>query len=254
MGFARCTFSWLDWSNFSHPWVELIGASGWAHTYSHRWLFFLSRHRSLTLTPTDSINFLGLNKRWHPCFVKILHLHSKVVVCIRVVRSACLRLNRSLWDSSIRIQLRAATNLMWHASSQINSVHELCFADIFLNRNRVSFNGVDKMICITEHTFVSYIETVLVLLFISLLLLYIHLNIFQVIDMFHPITYLFCLDSFLLLSSIKVEVLDIAVSQSLLMCALFIKWQVRRLNPLLLILFLLLACANLPFFVKFHFL
>ena len=112
---------------------------------------------------------------------------------------------------------------MWHAPSQINTVHELCFADIFLKRNRVSFNRVDKMICITEHTFVSYIETVLVLLLISLLFLHIHLNILQVIDMFHPITYLLCLDCFLLLSSIKVEILNVAVPQSLLMCALLIK-------------------------------
>ena len=93
---------------------------------------------------------------------------------------------------------------MWHSPAQINTVHELLLADIFLNRYRVSFNRANKMVCITEHTLVSYLETVLILLLVSLLLLHIHLNIFQVIDMFHPVTNLLSLDCLLLLSSIKV--------------------------------------------------
>ena len=93
---------------------------------------------------------------------------------------------------------------MWHSSAQINTVHELLLADIFLNRYRVSFNRANKVVCITEHTLISYLETVLILLLISLLLLHIHLNIFQVIDMFHPVTNLLRLNCLLLLSSIKV--------------------------------------------------
>ena len=112
---------------------------------------------------------------------------------------------------------------MWHAPSQINTIHELLLADIFLNRYRVSFNRANKMVCITEHTLISYLETVLILLLISLLFLYIHLNILQVIDMFHPISDLLCLDCFLLLSSIKVKILNVAVPQSLLMSAFTIK-------------------------------
>ena len=143
---------------------------------------------------------------------------------------------------------------MWHAPSQINTVHELLLSDIFLNCNWISFNRADKMICVTKHTLVSYFETWLVLLLISLLLLNIHLNIFQVVHIFHSFTDLLRLDSLLLLSSIKVKILNIAVPQTFLMCAFFVKWQVRRLNSLLMILFLLLACAYLPFLVKFHFL
>ena len=93
---------------------------------------------------------------------------------------------------------------MWHASAQINTVHELLLTDIFLNRYRVSFNRAYKVVRVTKHTLISYLETVLIFLLISLLLLHVHLNILQVIDMFHPVTNLLRLDCLLLLSSIKV--------------------------------------------------
>ena len=112
---------------------------------------------------------------------------------------------------------------MWHASAQINTVHELLLSDIFLNRYWVFFNRVDKMVCVTKHSLVGYIETVLVLLFILLLFLHIHLNILQVVYIFHPFTNLLRLDSLLLLSSIKVEILNVAVPQLLLMCTFTIK-------------------------------
>ena len=112
---------------------------------------------------------------------------------------------------------------MWHAPSQINTVHKLLLSDIFLNRYWISFNRVDKMICVTKHSLVGYIETVLVLLLISLLLLHIHLNILQVVYIFHLFTNLLRLDSLLLLSSIKVKILNIAVPQTFLMCAFLVK-------------------------------
>ena len=112
---------------------------------------------------------------------------------------------------------------MWHASSQINTIHELLLADIFLNRYRVSFNRANKVVCITEHTLISYLETVLILLLISLLLLHIHLNILQMVHMFHPISDLLRPDSLLLLSSIKVKIFDVAIPQTLLMSAFAIK-------------------------------
>ena len=112
---------------------------------------------------------------------------------------------------------------MWHAPPKIDTVHELLLSDIFLNRNRVFVNRVDKMVCVTEHTLVRYIETFLVFLLISLFLLHIHLNILQVVDMFHPVTDLLRLDSLLLLSSIKVKIFDVAIPQTLLMSAFTIK-------------------------------
>ena len=139
------------------------------------------------------------------------------------MRSASLRLKCGLGDSSIWVQLRTATNLMWHAPTQINTVHELLLTNIFLNRYRVSLNRVDKVVRVTKHTLVSYFETVLILLLISLLLLHIHLDILQVIDIFHPFTDLLCLDCLLLLSSIKVKILNVAVPQTLLMSAFTIK-------------------------------
>ena len=112
---------------------------------------------------------------------------------------------------------------MWHAPAQINTVHELLLTDIFLNRYRVSFDRANKVVRVTKHTLISYLETVLILLLISLLLLHVHLNILQVIDMFHPISDLLRLNSLLLLSSIKVKILNVAVPQSLLMSAFTIK-------------------------------
>ena len=143
---------------------------------------------------------------------------------------------------------------MWHTPAEIDTVHEFLLPNIFLNRNRVSFDRADEMVSVAEHTHVGHVEAFLVLLLISLLLLHVHLNVLQVVHMFHPVTDLLSPDSLLLLSTIKVEILDILISLSLLMVALTIKGLVRRLNPLLLVFYLLLACAHLLLPVKFHFL
>ena len=79
------------------------------------------------------------------------------------------------------------------------------------------------MVCVTEHTLVGNIETFLVLLLISLFLLHIHLNILQMVYMFHPISDLLRPDSLLLLSSIKVKILNVTIPQTLLMTALLIE-------------------------------
>ena len=143
---------------------------------------------------------------------------------------------------------------MWHAPAEINTVHEFLLPNIFLNRNRVPFNRVDEVVCVAEHALVGHFEALFVLLLISLLLLHVHLHVLQVVHMFHPVANLLSPDSLLLLSTIKVEIFDVLISQSLLMGAFAIKGLVRRFNPLLLVFYLLLALAHLLLSVKFHFL
>ena len=144
---------------------------------------------------------------------------------------------------------RISTSIMFHLHSDSRI--------LWLKHGRLAwflfiFKRANQRWLVLKHTFISNIKSVPVLLLIPLFLLNIPLNVAQIVILFHLKLHLFIRLLLLFLSSIKVKILQIVLSDALVFNSIPVQRKMSFWYSLLLFSYFDLACQEIHLLILFH--